>query len=1353
MKKSLLAILILGLACVSVGYAWKAVLNTAEAPQVLGITQADNLSAATTTMEESQTSSSYITIDGDNGTFYRYASSSYSTSTTSNYYAKWESTSTEPLVTLITSNGTTNNISNPNFSSSVYDATAGVVLYTGTSSFTYYLNISEGYEISGYSFDYYDYSSISPSMTIGDDSYSVPTSSESVSKTLDETTSQLTITLTGTKGYVVFHNFKVYFTQVAIDPTDKKIASVGDAVSTTDEFNPCDWYLFQVAGSDRKGYVQLKDGYYYNAGTGDATLAFTKDVPSLLFHVIDNGDDTFSFQDSEGNFLALNADYEVYCAQEGADYTTFTIGTIEEGVFYVQESTASTILDTNAPNNQIAGWGTDVPTSATGNNAHQFFPVTLTADFDEEISVPEGTYVSAGQAVEELEVGKWYFLHNAPNTSDREGWIYNEDGSGYYNASSAPDDNSKSASVANYLFRLAETSDGDYALIDGNNHFMGASIDTWSQSLYEAVVPAPGWTINQIDASSDAAAFSLLVTGTSYYLDTNGPGASTAVWAGTPTVDGNECVYFVEAEFVDLVDEATVQISTLTGTLTTNNSANYRYLWTSTDTNPLVTMTAYAGGTTTVANNMYKEAYDDEGTIIYYSSTQSAGSDYVIKVSEGYVITGYSFTYAGEGETETITIGDASYSVTTSEQESGTVEVSPAQTLTMNITGSNKATYLSDFYVYIEASEEVTLTYQIYFESTEGELIDTQTYTTYLYYDYPTISGDYFTISSQPSGSIGADDETTISLVATGSYPVDITQTANLSTTSSEATWYILYDRASTDYLLAYNGEGGFASRAGLDSYESLGNYLFAFVPVGFCQFKVYNAEGGYLVQGTSDGDYTTVTSDADQATTFTLGYNTNSSNDGTGFYLKVNDSSAYLNDYSGKGTLGVWASSWATSDAGSLIYAIEMTDEEAFNLVFGDELLEFYTTYGTAATTYLGKNYVGQARNLTSTMLAACAAYNEGTVSGMYDAFTADEINIDLDIIEFSTDQLYRIRNYQSILSEGTSANAGNGGYLTYSTDYTSSEMLQCFDAQLDDPKTVWQFIASEDESYEGYYIYLPNVEKYIGKTSSSGNSVQIEMVSDQSDAGIYNLNSQASLFQFNLGCLNSGSTSYSTYIRANGSSSKPVINYGSANQNSWLCWYLEEATELTSSLNEANDKSYATLYLPFAVEVNGEAYVMSVDEDLEAALTATSIGTTVPAGTPVLVVNDEGETDVTYEILSEATDEITATNVLSGTYVDLAISSTDGIYVFGNSSTYGLGFYTPNSSTLSANKAYYQSSDSASAIKINFGDNVETSISLSELTDASQTEGIYYDLSGRIVKKPAAGVYIVNGKKVILK
>ncbi|MBQ2778730.1 MAG: hypothetical protein IJF46_03035, partial [Bacteroidaceae bacterium] len=35
----------------------------------------------------------------------------------------------------------------------------------------------------------------------------------------------------------------------------------------------------------------------------------------------------------------------------------------------------------------------------------------------------------------------------------------------------------------------------------------------------------------------------------------------------------------------------------------------------------------------------------------------------------------------------------------------------------------------------------------------------------------------------------------------------------------------------------------------------------------------------------------------------------------------------------------------------------------------------------------------------------------------------------------------------------------------------------------------------------------------------------------------------------------------------------------------------------------------------------------------------------------------------------------------------------------------------------------------------------------------DFSQQDGVYYDLSGRRVENPAAGIYIVNGKKVLVK
>ena len=54
----------------------------------------------------------------------------------------------------------------------------------------------------------------------------------------------------------------------------------------------------------------------------------------------------------------------------------YTIGTIASGYFYLQDVN-DVIMDANTVGSTVAGWGTSVPSSTTGNAAWQFFPVEL----------------------------------------------------------------------------------------------------------------------------------------------------------------------------------------------------------------------------------------------------------------------------------------------------------------------------------------------------------------------------------------------------------------------------------------------------------------------------------------------------------------------------------------------------------------------------------------------------------------------------------------------------------------------------------------------------------------------------------------------------------------------------------------------------------------------------------------------------------------------------------------------------------------------------------------------------------------------------------------------------------------
>ena len=89
--------------------------------------------------------------------------------------------------------------------------------------------------------------------------------------------------------------------------------------------------------------------------------------------------------------------------------------------------------------------------------------------------------------------------------------------------------------------------------------------------------------------------------------------------------------------------------------------------------------------------------------------------------------------------------------------------------------------------------------------------------------------------------------------------------------------------------------------------------------------------------------------------------------------------------------------------------------------------------------------------------------------------------------------------------------------------------------------------------------------------------------------------------------------------------------------------------------------------------------------------------------------------------------------------------------IYVL-NNGTQGVGFYKLKSTgTIGANKAYLTYSGSLAPEFFGFDGNT-TSINevRGKMEDVS---GEYYDLQGRRVSQPTKGLYIVNGKKVVIK
>ncbi len=194
-------------------------------------------------------------------------------------------------------------------------------------------------------------------------------------------------------------------------------------------------------------------------------------------------------------------------------------------------------------------------------------------------------------------------------------------------------------------------------------------------------------------------------------------------------------------------------------------------------------------------------------------------------------------------------------------------------------------------------------------------------------------------------------------------------------------------------------------------------------------------------------------------------------------------------------------------------------------------------------------------------------------------------------------------------------------------------------------------------------------------------------------------------------------------------------------------------------------------TLILPFEVTTLPDGITAyDVKYSSGATVTATKV-TTITANKPVLINGTAGTTykfNGTFSGTFDGTltDGVKAhTNgALTGVYVDanastgynpIAYVPADS-YVLQNGAS-GLGFYkvqTANTIKITSFRAYLTAPAKVKALSISFEDGNTTGIeSVQDEELKANGSEIYYNLSGQRVANPTKGMYIVNGKKVIIK
>lgn len=192
----------------------------------------------------------------------------------------------------------------------------------------------------------------------------------------------------------------------------------------------------------------------------------------------------------------------------------------------------------------------------------------------------------------------------------------------------------------------------------------------------------------------------------------------------------------------------------------------------------------------------------------------------------------------------------------------------------------------------------------------------------------------------------------------------------------------------------------------------------------------------------------------------------------------------------------------------------------------------------------------------------------------------------------------------------------------------------------------------------------------------------------------------------------------------------------------------YVQPSFTQSITISSAEWKTLCSPYSLDFTDVSGlTAYIVTGSTGSTLNLTAVK---KVPARTGILLSGTAKTYTVPAIAESAATDDVSA-NKLVGVVANKTKDAAS-IYVLMNE-TAGVGFYQNNNAfTVGANTAYLPADFAGARAFYLFGDDEVTGVNevieVKEVNDDS-----FYDLQGRCVAQPQKGLYIVNGKKVVIK
>ena len=545
-----------------------------------------------------------------------------------------------------------------------------------------------------------------------------------------------------------------------------------------------------------------------------------------------------------------------------------------------------------------------------------------------------------------------------------------------------------------------------------------------------------------------------------------------------------------------------------------------------------------------------------------------------------------------------------------------------------------------------------------------------------------------------------------------------------------EVKWYYLTLRSKD---VSYDPNTGYALA---QNVHKKGVYnLFAFTGNPFDGYSIYNYAAGadkvfWRADATNAGRVSFTNIEETDGNTWIL-----SANGKDGYVFRLNGhASGYMNDHQPQ--IAIWNSGWGATDGGST-FTFTYVDNPDLTLLYDVTYNYYYGEKLVSTKTITVENGVAYPAHSYTTPYGVSIVENVPTENVSATVTKNFTLNIDTPVpftaaVDGTPTTWYYTRLHGNPSTQSYIEDNGDG-----SVEWSDKSV-----AEKDIESHLWGFVGN---IFDGYKVVNKATGKAIASTGS-GNASMAEVANATAFIAMPSQNTTEGTF-----CLKYPNGNY-----LNAQNGVVAHWWDSDNGSSFFLDEYNE-TEITVS-----DVEWATMYLNVPVYIPEGVNAYIVTGAANGYVTKELLEGTIPANTGVLLEN--AGTFTFKRSAASGTDVATTTgNLLNGSVEDTYVEGT--AYVLANDSELGVGMYKAelnkdaegNEGTThflnNAGKAYMVLPTASETVAF-YGLDWDGTTGINEITDNRVQSTVIYDLTGRRVENiTAPGIYIVGGKKVLVK